>query len=132
MKPLKNYLRHSIDLEKNKTTRRDYTEEDLNLLVDLAFEKLFNDDGLFGDVKTCFKRAQEYAELGVTEIACLVDFGVDTEIVLENLIGIAKLKELTKQSCLENLITTKDINANSSVQKSSQIFDESLKLFNLE
>ncbi len=48
---------------------------------------------LIGSADTCLPVVERVAEIGVDEIACLVDFGIGTDAVLESLRSLAKLKD---------------------------------------
>src|ERR1041385_3357127 len=50
--------------------------------------------GLFGTIESCAENLESLAELGVTEIACLVDFGVETQPALRSIERLGELKEL--------------------------------------
>jgi natural product biosynthesis luciferase-like monooxygenase protein len=65
--------------------------EEIDTILDFAFERYFSTSGLFGTVDTCFEMLAKCEAIGVTEIACLLDFGVETEVAIQSL---PKLKEL--------------------------------------
>ncbi|MDB6068791.1 MAG: amino acid adenylation domain protein [Pedosphaera sp.] len=58
---------------------------DMQAMLDHAFERYFETSGLFGTPATCLKLVNELKRIGVDEIACLIDFGVDIESVLASL-----------------------------------------------
>jgi hypothetical protein len=49
--------------------------------------------GLIGTTEQCLNRARTYRDLGVDEIACLIDFGVDRDGVLASLENVRDLKD---------------------------------------
>lgn len=63
--------------------------DELEAILDFAFERYFNDSGLFGTVEDALKRTEEVQAIGVTEIACLIDYGIDRETVLAGLRPLA-------------------------------------------
>jgi natural product biosynthesis luciferase-like monooxygenase protein len=65
--------------------------EELDAILDFAFERYFNDSGLFGTVEDALARVSEVKALGVTEVACLIDYGIDREVVLDGLRPLAKV-----------------------------------------
>ncbi|MGP6089426.1 MupA/Atu3671 family FMN-dependent luciferase-like monooxygenase [Antarctobacter jejuensis] len=67
--------------------------EELDAILDFAFERYFNDSGLFGTVDDALKRTEEVKAIGVTEIACLIDYGIDRQTVLD---GLRPLAEVVK------------------------------------
>lgn len=71
------------------------TEEELEGILDFAFERYFNDSGLFGTVEDALTRVEEVRAIGVTEIACLIDYGIEVDTILE---GLKPLAEVVAQS----------------------------------
>jgi natural product biosynthesis luciferase-like monooxygenase protein len=61
------------------------TEEESETILDFAFERYFETSGLFGTPETCSKMVDRCKAAKVDEIACLLDFGVDTETVMGSL-----------------------------------------------
>ena len=59
--------------------------EDMQALLVHAFERLFVTSGLFGTPTSCLKMVNQLRRIGVDEIACLIDFGVDVDSVLASL-----------------------------------------------
>ena len=53
--------------------------------MDHAFERYFKSSGLFGTTEMCLQMVDRLQAIGVDEIACLIDFGVDSESVLQSL-----------------------------------------------
>ena len=70
---------------------RDLTEEERDALMEHAFNRYFETSGLFGTPTRCLDMVHRCQSIGVNEIACLIDFGIDTETVLE---GLPQLKSL--------------------------------------
>jgi natural product biosynthesis luciferase-like monooxygenase protein len=101
--PLRNYLRSAISLEQvgastggtvsgGKTltsTRLDSSDEDE--LLDIAYDRYFNTSSLLGTPDTCGEMANRLRDIGVDEIACLIDFGVDAGETLESLERMSEL-----------------------------------------
>ncbi|MFV0473267.1 MAG: MupA/Atu3671 family FMN-dependent luciferase-like monooxygenase [Pikeienuella sp.] len=104
--PMKGYLKSAVDLVKRASwtfptivqraeakgvspaemfEQEELSAEDLDQLLDHAFERYYQSSGLFGTPESARETARRVAEIGVDEIACLIDFGIDTDIVLENL-----------------------------------------------
>jgi len=102
--PMKNYLKTALFLVKaaawdwplfkklsdNQSQNLDeffenISDEDLDALLSFAFDRYFKTSGLFGDKATCVAFADTLYAIGVGEIGCLVDFGIDTATVLDNL-----------------------------------------------
>ncbi|MCP5088036.1 MAG: LLM class flavin-dependent oxidoreductase [Rhodobacteraceae bacterium] len=67
------------------------TPEELEAILDFAFERYFEDSGLFGTVEDCLARVEQLKKIGVGEIACLVDYGLPVETVLKGLVPLAEV-----------------------------------------
>ncbi|UED85074.1 LLM class flavin-dependent oxidoreductase [Streptomyces profundus] len=103
--PFSRYLASSFDLvvraaeamgaEGVQASRqlRDMSEEDLAFLVSQAFDRYFDTSGLFGTVDDCLGMLKQLKDAGVDEVACLVDFGVGTEEVLDSFQHLGRLHD---------------------------------------
>ena len=69
-------------------------KDELEGILDFAFERYFNDSGLFGTIQDAIERVAQVRAIGVTEIACLIDYGIDVDHVME---GLKPLAEVLKQ-----------------------------------
>ncbi|MHA6347701.1 MupA/Atu3671 family FMN-dependent luciferase-like monooxygenase, partial [Roseivivax sp. CAU 1761] len=69
------------------------SEAEMDAVLDFAFERYFSESGLFGTVADARAQAETLHRLGVGEIACLIDFGIPTDAVLD---GLRPLAELTR------------------------------------
>lgn len=112
--PMKAYLRTSVDLIRNspwsfpifaKHTEagatfdlNDLSTEEMEALLEHSFLRYFETSGLFGSVDRCVEIAHTFGEIGVDEIACLVDFGVPADRALQ---GLAFLNEV-RQRCADS------------------------------
>ena len=67
------------------------TEDEVEGILDYAFNRYFEDSGLFGTVDDCLARVEQLKGIGVTEVACLIDYGIATETVLEGLYPLAEV-----------------------------------------
>jgi len=70
---------------------RDLSAEDAAAILDYAFNRYFEDSGLFGTVEDALTRVEQLKRIGVTEVACLVDYGIAPEKVLEGLYPLAEV-----------------------------------------
>lgn len=92
--PFIKYLENSIDLWRNNSQSLDkLTEVEREKLLDYAFERYFQTAALFGTSSSCLKIVKQFKEIGVDELACLIDFGVDADLVLSNLNYLNQLRE---------------------------------------
>ncbi len=71
------------------------TDEELEGILDFAFERYFNDSGLFGTTEDAMARVAEVKSIGVTEVACLIDYGIDVETILQGLNPLAEVVRAT-------------------------------------
>ena len=75
---------------------RDLDNDTLEAILDFAFERYFEDAGMFGTVDDGVKRAEQLRRIGVTEVACLIDYGIDHDTVMEGLKPLAEVLARTK------------------------------------
>ncbi|MEP5729183.1 MAG: MupA/Atu3671 family FMN-dependent luciferase-like monooxygenase [Sulfitobacter sp.] len=74
------------------------SDEELDAILDFAFQRYFNDSGMFGTVADGVARAEALKRIGVDEIACLIDYGIDSSLVLEGLTPLAEVLAQSNQS----------------------------------
>ncbi|MCI5097670.1 MAG: LLM class flavin-dependent oxidoreductase [Rhodobacteraceae bacterium] len=67
------------------------SEEELEAILDFAFDRYFEDSGLFGTVADGVARVEELKRIGVDEVACLIDYGITPEQVMEGLKPLAEV-----------------------------------------
>ncbi|MCE0505418.1 LLM class flavin-dependent oxidoreductase [Roseivivax sp. GX 12232] len=67
------------------------SEEELEAILDHAFERYFSESGLFGTVEDAEARVAELQAIGVDEVACLIDYGIAPEQILEGLKPLAEV-----------------------------------------
>ncbi|MDT8369841.1 MAG: LLM class flavin-dependent oxidoreductase [Longimicrobiales bacterium] len=113
--PMKSYLRTAVGLIRNfqqaweiYAGRQEHqndeggfeslSDDDLDSLLDFAFERYYESSGLFGSVERCVEIVGRLRAAGVDEIACLIDFGVDTSTTLEHLEHLAELRRRIRQA----------------------------------
>ncbi|HET9477695.1 MAG TPA: MupA/Atu3671 family FMN-dependent luciferase-like monooxygenase, partial [Pyrinomonadaceae bacterium] len=90
--PFSNYLRSYFrQYETTGAAVADVSEADKDALMSAAFEKYFEESTLMGAPDKCARLIDSLVDIGVDEVACLIDFGVDADSVLGSL---ARLDEL--------------------------------------
>ncbi|MEY4581578.1 MAG: hypothetical protein RL701_6281, partial [Pseudomonadota bacterium] len=113
-KPFCDYLASSFDLVKvapwmfpafrqpSKSAAQDpsfdpnqFTPEDMAALLEHAFDRYFETAGLFGTPEHALPIIEQLKAIGVNEVACLIDFGIDPEIVLASLPHLDRLRQLS-------------------------------------
>ncbi len=65
---------------------------DREFIMDAAFQRLLDTHGLVGTPQACAEKVARLAAAGVNEIACLIDFGLETDEVLRSLHLLAEVK----------------------------------------
>lgn len=97
--PFRDYLRSSTELWRTlfASTGQDLpemgAEEQIDAVIDMAINRYFETSGLFGSPDTCAELVRALAAAGVDEIACLIDFGVEAEAVLDSLTWVDRLRD---------------------------------------
>ncbi len=97
--PFTNYLRSSVGLIEQliKSLQlpldlASMSPSDMDDLLAHAFRRYVETSALFGTPETCLPLVERLQEIGVDEIACLIDFGVSTEVALEGLRHLDRLR----------------------------------------
>ncbi|MBD9374615.1 LLM class flavin-dependent oxidoreductase [Rhizobium sp. ARZ01] len=111
-KPMKSYLKSAVDLVRRAAwtfptiveragkagmtpqemfEKEDLSPSDLDALLEHAFDRYYRTAGLFGTPESAKEMVRNVAAIGVDEIACLIDFGIDTDTALANLPNIRTL-----------------------------------------
>jgi acyl carrier protein len=98
-KPFTDYLRTSASLLKNMAVGLDIdmesaalSEQDMNMLLDHAFNRYVSFASLIGTVSACKEMIDRLSKIGVDEIACLIDFGVAVDAVMKSLDYLTAIK----------------------------------------
>ena len=118
-KPFSDYLRTSVDLIKKaswyfsanskqlKTQENgatelfgsgETTEADMEAMLSHAFDRYFETSALFGTPDVCLQMVKRLKAIGVDEIACLIDFGVDHDSVMSGLECLNEVRERSKKT----------------------------------
>lgn len=97
--PLSEYLKTHVGLIETMTQSLDIKvdinkEQYLDYLIEFALERYYKIASLIGTPEKCLPMVQRLADIGVNELACFIDFGVDVDAVLEGLRHLHTLKEL--------------------------------------
>jgi natural product biosynthesis luciferase-like monooxygenase protein/amino acid adenylation domain-containing protein len=97
-KPFRAYLRTSVDLISKLAQGRGqdirgagFSEEDMEALLDHAFERYYKTGALMGTPEHCLDMVDRLRAIGVDEIGCLVDFGIEPDAVLRALEPLAEV-----------------------------------------
>jgi natural product biosynthesis luciferase-like monooxygenase protein len=96
-RPFREYLRSAISLEQlaaegggvisggHRIEPHKIPESAMEELLDLVFERYFAAGSLMGSPERCLRMVERLEEIGVDEVACLIDFVDDPQAVLESL-----------------------------------------------
>jgi natural product biosynthesis luciferase-like monooxygenase protein len=97
--PLCRYLRESVELLRDLSQGlypgadvKKLSEEEMQAVVEYSFNRYFAACGLLGTPETCRKTLQKLSAIGIDDIACLIDFGVETNAVLKSLELLDKVR----------------------------------------
>ncbi len=110
--PLKDYLRSSASLIKQYASTfpafkgitagsaadvdrafQALGDEDMEALLEHSFGRYYETSGLFGSPADCVAVVDRLKQIGVDEVACLIDFGIDSKTVFANLSHLDELRE---------------------------------------
>lgn len=86
--PFKAYIKSALDAHIKAdfvASNEDIGEEEKKKMLAYAYQRYFKTSGLFGKVDEVKKIVDKAIEVGVDDIACLVDFGVDYSVVRDSL-----------------------------------------------
>lgn len=81
----------SADLDLN-----DLSAEEMEGLLEYSFERYYETSALFGTTARCMEMVDRLKGLGVDEVACLIDFGVEVDRVLAHLEHLNRLRQLAQ------------------------------------
>jgi natural product biosynthesis luciferase-like monooxygenase protein len=117
--PMKGYLKSAVNLVKQAAwtfptfkqradergmtpadvfEKEELSAEDLDALLDHAFERYFRTSGLFGTPAQCAEVIDQLRAIDVDEVGCLMDYGVPSEIVMRHMPLLAEVKRLANAS----------------------------------
>ncbi|NOK20265.1 non-ribosomal peptide synthase/polyketide synthase, partial [Corallococcus carmarthensis] len=97
--PLLGYFRSSVDISTSLLQAQGITDvqklspDDINAVLERTFENHAKNTGLLGTVDSAMRRLRDVRAADVDEVAALIDFGLDTPVVLEGLRRLATVRE---------------------------------------
>jgi acyl-CoA synthetase (AMP-forming)/AMP-acid ligase II len=120
--PFSDYLKTSVDLLKNSpwgfaparlpsgaqvrnlsSAPAELNQEELSALLEHAFDGYFENSSLFGTPDVCLRMVERLRDIGVDEIACLIDFGIESQKVLNSLPLLNEVRERCNQGVGESV-----------------------------
>jgi amino acid adenylation domain-containing protein/natural product biosynthesis luciferase-like monooxygenase protein len=97
--PLRKYLASHAQLRERLLGETDLGAEvrelDNNLMLDELLKRYVGHISLLGSPSSCAGLVERLHSIGVNEIACLIDFGVAEDDVLDNLVNIKRLQDVS-------------------------------------
>jgi natural product biosynthesis luciferase-like monooxygenase protein len=75
--------------------------EEMDAVLDFSFERYYEGSGLLGSPARCLRLVEEVIGIGVDEVACLIDFIDDADLVLAHLPELDRLREAALRRRLE-------------------------------
>jgi alkanesulfonate monooxygenase SsuD/methylene tetrahydromethanopterin reductase-like flavin-dependent oxidoreductase (luciferase family) len=94
-RPFREYLRSHMEFLVSTGASPSASEKED--LLTLAFDRFYEGGSLFGTPESCLSTVEEFAAIGVNEIACLIDFGIDFDTTMGGLVQLARLAELATE-----------------------------------
>ncbi len=105
--PFYSYLRGSAGLVKNLAVSLGWDLQDTELsaadmeaMLEFSFERYFATSGLMGTRQSCFDMVARLSQIGVDEVACLIDFGIAEDQVLAGLSRLAEVQSEVRRATL--------------------------------
>ena len=77
---------------------RSLDQAEMEAILDFAFQRYFDDSGLFGTVADALERVEQLKRIGVDEIACLIDYGIARAQVMAGLVPLAQVLRAANQA----------------------------------
>jgi natural product biosynthesis luciferase-like monooxygenase protein len=111
--PMIDYLKSHIGLvnmmAKSLNIRVDKVDPNDPVWLDYAaafgFERYYQTGSLIGTPERCMSVITMLKQMGVDEVACLIDFGVDVDLVLRSLTKLDELKSMSNREINEISLT---------------------------
>lgn len=102
--PFTDYLRSSFALRQNRLKNRPnnqgpsidlerISEADSNFILSAGFERYLQVGALIGTPETCKATVERIVASGVNEVGCLIDWGLDTDSVMESLSHVNEIRK---------------------------------------
>lgn len=100
--PFLTYLKSSFSLVRDLTRSlgqdiENLSADDIDALLTHAFHRYYHTNSLIGTPESCLALVEQLKYIDVDEIACLVDFGVETDAVLQSLHFLNIVREQSNQ-----------------------------------
>lgn len=105
--PFLAYLKSSFSLIRDLTRSlgqdiENLSADDIDALLTYAFNRYYHTNSLIGTPESCLELVEQLKSINVDEIACLVDFGIETEAVLHSLQYVNLVREQSNRQIRED------------------------------
>ncbi len=148
--PYCQYLKSNIGLLKGLSQSRgrnvdvsSMPERELDEFVNFLYERFATERGLIGTPESCFPLVERLHGIGVNEIASLLDFGPDVDLILSNLRHLSRLKDLCNRRFAtvgqsdsrqrkESGFIVESIQSRCSTERSGAEFNDQLRSYGIE
>ena len=87
--------REGMDSSPSAVDLSSLSTEEMDALLEHSFERYYETSGLFGTPEGCLTMIDSIKAIGVDDVACLIDFGVDSSSVLAHLPYLNELRRLS-------------------------------------
>jgi natural product biosynthesis luciferase-like monooxygenase protein len=114
--PFREYIRSAVNLEQksangggvisggHKIKPHDVSAGVMDELLDITFERYFKTAALMGTPSSCQQLVWDLKRIGVDEIACLIDFGIDNAAIIHGLRYLNTFKEMFSATALNDSV----------------------------
>lgn len=99
--PFKQYIKSALSGHIEGMKERP-TQQEINKIVDYSYQRYFTTGALFGSVEDAKQVVKKAMQVGVNELACLMDFGVEPSLVMESLPYLNALKKTIAQEVTDS------------------------------
>ena len=80
--------------QRGAVTAEPLSDADVRDALEFSFERYYSTSSLMGTVDSCLAMTDRLLVMGIDEVACLIDFGLDADAVLSALPLLAELRDL--------------------------------------
>lgn len=82
--------------------------DETDAILEFAFERYYETSGLMGTPEACEAMLERCKDADIDEIACLIDFGVDTDVVLSSLDALDGLRRRVNERPADAPVVARD------------------------
>jgi natural product biosynthesis luciferase-like monooxygenase protein len=113
--PFCNYLKTHADLVESlmkhfhHVNLETFSDEDLDSLMAFGFDRFFDGRVLMGTPTSCLPMIEQLNRIGIDEVACLIDFGLDVNSVMTSLSYLSQLKDLCSKSAQRHPLSNRAV-----------------------